>query len=552
MADDSTNNNDGVFVYTEGAEVPRDVVRVRVHPSVTAIPELAFFKRQNLVELELCEGLLEIGSHAFVDCSSLNQIIIPSIVSIICERAFQSCRSLEEVELREGLLEIGDSTFYECHALKRINIPSTVTTIGNWAFTYALDQCTSIHLPDSIENVGSYAFSVSGNILTFKVPPLVTKIPSGMLGCIKSLFSIEISQNVISMGPGICSDSLRNIALGDNYEGMDEGPFEHCKDLEQLFGDTETNIINALKHRFDNLPIHKMIYYQSYNNVTSDELNNTTEIRISQRRSKLDPSGSRQDCLGMTPLHLLACSTVQNIGLYRVLIEKYPETLVIEDRWGALPLLYAVWGDAPGEIIEFLVDRYKSIYSDYVFNWNGMMRTMAIARAPPTVIQNLLDLQEESFPEQKIEWEEVFNDLGERGKCFATFRFLIKCSITKRVNGIGLKQYRDTIMKKVGSVAAPRSEFPDENERVKYKTEVQRILSHYETEFQILREATSVLELALWKNSISKTMSDHDGGRGTRKRKLYDETDRSTRRVSSGADIIIRNVLPYLLPSSSA
>ena len=54
----------------------------------------------------------------------------------------------------------------------------------------------------------------------------------------------------------------------------------------------------------------------------------------------------------------------------------------------------------PDEIIEFLVDSYKSIYPDYVSNWNGMMRTMAIARAPPTVIQNLLDLQEESFPEQ--------------------------------------------------------------------------------------------------------------------------------------------------------
>ncbi len=27
-----------VFVYTAGAIVPRDVVRARVHPSVTAIP----------------------------------------------------------------------------------------------------------------------------------------------------------------------------------------------------------------------------------------------------------------------------------------------------------------------------------------------------------------------------------------------------------------------------------------------------------------------------------------------------------------------------------
>jgi len=35
----SSTNTNGVFVYTEGAAVPLDVVRARVHPSVTIIPE---------------------------------------------------------------------------------------------------------------------------------------------------------------------------------------------------------------------------------------------------------------------------------------------------------------------------------------------------------------------------------------------------------------------------------------------------------------------------------------------------------------------------------
>ena len=59
MAEDSSNNAD-VFVYTEGSVVPHDVVRVRVHPSVTVIPEKAFQRREKLVEVELCDGLLEI------------------------------------------------------------------------------------------------------------------------------------------------------------------------------------------------------------------------------------------------------------------------------------------------------------------------------------------------------------------------------------------------------------------------------------------------------------------------------------------------------------
>ena len=53
MAEES---NVDVFVYTEGALVPEDVVRVRVHPSVTVIPGNAFYMRQQLEEVELWMG----------------------------------------------------------------------------------------------------------------------------------------------------------------------------------------------------------------------------------------------------------------------------------------------------------------------------------------------------------------------------------------------------------------------------------------------------------------------------------------------------------------
>ena len=48
--------------------------------------------------------------------------------------------------------------------------------------------------------------------------------------------------------------------------------FQDCKDFLQLF-DADIQIINALKHWFDNLPIHKMI------NLTSEQLRNETNIR---------------------------------------------------------------------------------------------------------------------------------------------------------------------------------------------------------------------------------------------------------------------------------
>jgi hypothetical protein len=67
----ASNTDDAeVFVYMGegGAEVPDDVVRVRVDPSVTSIPARAFERRKKLTEVELCEGVVEIGQSSFGYC----------------------------------------------------------------------------------------------------------------------------------------------------------------------------------------------------------------------------------------------------------------------------------------------------------------------------------------------------------------------------------------------------------------------------------------------------------------------------------------------------
>ena len=74
-----------------------------------------------------------------------------------------------------------------------------------------------------------------------------------------------------------------------------------------------------------------------------------------QPPGQLNTSGKQQDCLGMTPLHILACSTKPTIEMIRLLIEKYPETLLMKDKWGDVPL-YALWCNAPAAVIDLLVE----------------------------------------------------------------------------------------------------------------------------------------------------------------------------------------------------
>ena len=467
---------------------------------------------------------------------------IPSSVTIIDDFAFYKCCQLEEVELCEGLLEIGREAFDFCKSLKRINLPTTVRNVGSRAFADTKSLLT-INLPEELESVGAYPFS-RGGLLTFRTPSLFTTIPLGMVAFAESLFSLELSESVthVESWAFLNCYSLRNLAIPPNTGiGNIYYVFCHCIDLLQLFVSTE-RIINELEHRFDNLPIHKMIYYQSYESVSVDQLNDATNMRSGQSRSlrsKLDPTGKQQDCLGMTPLHILACSTVQNLELYKVLIEKYPENLIAEDRWGTLPLFYAVWGNAPSEIVEYLVESYKSIYPDYEFNWTNMMGALGKAGASKNSIQKLFNIQQGSFPKQQIDWDMVLSTCS---NC-TSFTKLLQCSISNRTNAIGLKLLRDDIIRFTSVSIISTGQIAE------FRTEVETTLSNYEAEYHKLKEATSLVELALWKKKMNDHLQGKKQRRSKKKLKIDNSSIREQCRISCGSDIVIEHMLPYLLPT---
>jgi hypothetical protein len=114
----------------------------------------------------------------------------------------------------------------------------------------------------------------------------------------------------------------------------------------------------------------------------------------------------------MTPLHILACSSVHDLEIYRLIVEEYPTNLITEDRWGALPLLYAFWGAAPDEIIQFLLESYTSLYPRYVFNWTMMVKTMGRTDTPKDNIENLLNGKQMHFPDQPIDWEYLLEEFA--------------------------------------------------------------------------------------------------------------------------------------------
>jgi hypothetical protein len=172
---------------------------------------------------------------------------------------------LTEVELCEGLVEIGEGSFRWCNnSITKINTPTSLRRICNDAFCNSLQ--TPIQLHDGIESIGERAFGCC--IFTnFRVPPLITVIPDSMLFNCKAIFSVEISHDATEIHAFAFSDCccLRIVAFPTNavlgYKiFLEQGNYS---DLQELFGSQE-RIMIELQHRFDGLPIHELVYYQSY------------------------------------------------------------------------------------------------------------------------------------------------------------------------------------------------------------------------------------------------------------------------------------------------
>jgi hypothetical protein len=357
------------------------------------------------------------------------------------------------------------------------------------------------------------------------------------------VFSVEIplTVTVIEHDAFTHCHCLRNVAIPPDAV-IDNNIFDEATDLLLLFG-SRAEMIRELQHRFDHLPIHCAVYYQSYH---QEVLQNLIAAIL---RGELDLTGNEQDCLGMTPLHILACSSVHNLEVYRTIVENYPSNLTTEDGWGATPLLYAFWGGAPTEIIQFLLESYQLLYPGYVFNWTMMVETMGRCDTPKERIENLLHVKHMHFQDQSLNWVYLLNKLAEPFNCAFSevpfrerMRFIFTCGMSDRVKTLAFKLWRDHITRIIQT-----SNFQCNRDNRSILREIRAKLDHFEDELPKLKEATTILELALWKMKMSKNGHQDRATKSQQKMTADDSSIRIQNQVTCGADVVIGHVLPFLI-----
>jgi hypothetical protein len=221
---------------------------------------------------------------------------------------------------------------------------------------------------------------------------------------------------------------------------------------------------------------------------------------------------------------------------------------------GALPLLYAFWGAAPAEIIEFLLESYQALYPDYEFDWTMMVETIGRYYAPKESIENVLHVKQRLFPEQPIDWDYLLNELARSSRFHLSVDlfqeqmcFLFMCGISECMKALAFKVWRDHVRHKIQTADFICTSNGERNLVILRR--IQTRIAHFEDELPKVEEVKTILELALWKIKMTMHENIHQEVMCSRQKKvIVDQSEfRRQSRVTCGADVIFCHVLSYLI-----
>jgi hypothetical protein len=174
--------------------------------SVTKIYDEAFYKCEQLSEVECPNTLEEIGFRAFA-YSSIIKICIPDSVNKIVASAFKDCKNLTEIEIPDSVTEIGTGAFENCEMLAELIIPEHITDNGfsifdDGAFSLCkgCKRLTKFHIPNGVKKIGTYAFDGCERLVEIQIPDSVTEIGRRAFADCRSLTEIKLPEGITKIG----------------------------------------------------------------------------------------------------------------------------------------------------------------------------------------------------------------------------------------------------------------------------------------------------------------------------------------------------------------
>lgn len=244
------------------SDYKKDIKSVVINEGVTSIIGSAFLGCSALTSVSIPSGVKKIGYGAFEFCRKLTNIdvdnnnlfymsidgvlfnkdrtelvsypegksessyAVPNGVTSIGYSAFSWCANLKAIVLPDSVTSIDDSAFAWCMSLTNITIPKNVSSIGKFVFV----DCSSLTEINVDENNSSY-ISIDG-VLFNKDKTTLVAYPAG-----KSDNSYTVLENVKSIGGYAFYNcpNLENITVPRGVTRIGDSAFFGCTALTDVY-----------------------------------------------------------------------------------------------------------------------------------------------------------------------------------------------------------------------------------------------------------------------------------------------------------------------------
>jgi hypothetical protein len=211
--------------YSGSVTIPSSITYSSTSYSVTSVGNYAFLNCTGLTSITIPSSVTSIGNDAFYNCTGLTSITIPSSVTSIGSWVF--CNTgLTSITIPSSVTSIGSYAFCGCTGLTSITIPSSVTSIGVSAFFNCIGL-TSIIVDDS-----NTTYSSSDGVLFNKNKSTLICYPAGKTGTTYTILS-----SVTSIGGSAfsCCTGLTSITIPSSVTSIGSYAFSNCTGLTSIY-----------------------------------------------------------------------------------------------------------------------------------------------------------------------------------------------------------------------------------------------------------------------------------------------------------------------------
>ena len=216
---------------------------------IETINDSAFNGCSNLQSIGVPNTVTAIGESAFMGCSALTTFAIPNTITTIEAGVFKNCSSLESVSIPNSVGSIGANAFNYCNSLTSIELPTALDSIGDRAF-YRCNKLSTIGIPNSVTSIGQNAFEGCTGLTEVVVPNGVKTIGKGAFNACSSMSSITIPfvGNGLSISyfsyifgasnsgesNSYVPSSLKEVVVSSGCKGIGNSAFNKCSKIVSI------------------------------------------------------------------------------------------------------------------------------------------------------------------------------------------------------------------------------------------------------------------------------------------------------------------------------